>query len=349
MNYQSRLKKLQDRLAAYECSALLIEHPVNLLYLTGFELSAGKLLIAEGSITLFVDGRYYEHCQQACPCPVVLFEEASFIKSLNSHDVIGFDSTHTTHQNVLRLEKWTSESSDVALKAIDNPVQTIRAIKDADEIALMNKAAQLNVAGVEFVCSILKEGISEVEVAVELELFWKRHGGRKLSFDPIIAFGPNSSMPHYRAGNTKLASGMPVLIDIGVTLNHYQSDMTRVVFFGPANPKLQEIYEIVEEAKEQALALCHPGTTVGELDAAARNYISEKGYGSNFTHSLGHGIGLETHETPILANRPPYADQVLAPGLVITIEPGIYVPGLGGIRLEDTIVITDNGYDILTK
>jgi Xaa-Pro aminopeptidase len=349
MDYVNRLSKLKDRLVELSCDALLIEYPIDLLYLTGLELSTGKLLVSPEGTTLFVDGRYFEQCQHTSPCSVVLFDEATFISYLTSSHLIGFDSTHTTYQDVVRLEKWLSEWNNVSLQAIENPVQPLRMLKDAEEIILLREAAKLNVEGVEFVQSILKEGITEVEVAVELELFWKRRGGRKVSFDPIIAFGPNSSMPHYRAGLAKLEKDMIVLIDIGVELNHYQSDMTRVVFFGTPNSKLQEIYKIVDEAKEKAFALCRPGTMVGQLDATARDYITEKGYGSCFTHSLGHGIGLETHEPPILRNRPPHGEQVLHPGLVITIEPGIYVPGLGGVRLEDTIVITHTGYEILTK
>lgn len=344
MDYQSRLKKLKESLPGLACDALLIEYPVDLLYLTGFELSAGKLLVTKDTTTLFVDGRYIEQCRHNSPCDVKLFDESLLIQCLASHQTVGFDSTHTTYQDARYLQK---KLSGITLQPIEHPVQKLRMLKDAEEIAMMRQAARLNVEGFEYVCSLLREGISEAEVALELEIFWKRRGGRKVSFDPIIAFGANSSMPHYRAGNTRLEKGMVVLLDTGVSLNHYQSDMTRVIFFGTPHPKLQEIYDIVHTAKEKAFALCHPGTTVAQLDAAARDYITERGYGECFTHSLGHGIGLETHEPPILRSRAPYGEQVLQPGLVITIEPGIYLPGLGGVRLEDTIVITDKGYNVL--
>ncbi len=348
MDYISRIRRLEERLAYISSDAMLIEHPTDLLYLTGLELSSGKLLVTTAGSTLFVDGRYIEQCRNKCPCAVALFNEASFIELLTSHHIIAFDSIHTSYQDVMRLQKWSSGRNDVSLLSVEDPVQPLREIKDSEEIALLRQAARLNVEGYDFVCSILKEGITEREVAVELELFWKRRGGRKVAFDPIIAFGANSSMPHYRAGDAKLVSGMPVLIDIGVTLNHYQSDMTRVVFFGPADPKLQEIYDIVKQAKERAEALCRPGTTVGQLDAAARDFIADKGYGDAFVHSLGHGIGLDVHETPTLRNKPPYQEQILEAGMVITIEPGIYLAGHGGVRLEDTLVITSAGYEIIT-
>ena len=156
-------------------------------------------------------------------------------------------------------------------------------------------------------------------------------------------------MPHYRAGPAKLKPNTPVLIDIGVVLAHYHSDMTRVAFFGAPPALIQTIYAIVEEAKARALAICRPGVLVGELDRSARDYISSKGYGDFFTHSLGHGIGLDIHEPPIIRDSGLYRTLPLQAGMAITIEPGIYLPGVGGVRLEDTIIITEQGYENLTE
>lgn len=349
MNYLSRLEKLQERLSTLSCDVLLLEHPTDLFYLTGMELSSGRLLVKKQSSDLFVDGRYIEICKKDSPCPARLLTETDFLSSLPPKSTIGFDSVHTTYRDTYRFQEWSEKCPSVSFIPIENPIQTLREVKDREEISLLRQAAQLDVKGFEFVCSLLEEGISEVEIATELEIFWKKQGGRKVSFDPIIAFGNNSSMPHYRSGTTKLEYGMSVLIDIGVTLNHYQSDLTRVVFFGPPNEKMTEIYAIVEEAQQRALSLCRPGVSVGELDSAARSYIAEKGYGDAFLHSLGHGIGLDTHEPPILRNKPPFQEKLLKEGFVITIEPGIYLPGVGGVRLEDTIAITATGYEILTR
>jgi len=273
---------------------------------------------------------------------MVTSEKFSFVKRL------GFDSASTSYNSYTALAKQLKESG-IQLFPLENPVIKMREVKEEHEIALLREAAALGSQGYDTVCSLLKEGITEKEVATELEIFWKRKGGEGIAFEPIIAFGKNSSMPHYHPGDTQLKKGDNVLIDIGVTLNHYQSDMTRVVFFGDPNPKLLEINAIVTKAQALALELCRPGTTIGELDDAARNHIKAHGYGEQFPHSLGHGIGLAVHESPILRNRHPYQDQILKAGMVITIEPAIYLPGIGGIRLEDSIAITDTGYENLTK
>jgi len=323
---------------------------VNLYYLTGMKLSDGRLLVHEKGAHLFVDGRYYENCQRAKVCTVVRAEPGTFRDTLDSDDfqfieTLGFDGDNTSYNRYLRLREQLS----VSLLALDNPVRAMREIKDDGEIALLREAAALGSEGFDFVCSQLREGITEEEVARELEVFWKRKGGKALAFDPIIAFGAHSSMPHYTVGSRDLREGDVVLIDIGVNLQHYHSDMTRVVFFGKPHPELLAIYRIVQRAQEMALALCRPGTSVGELDAAARDFIGGYGFGEHFTHSLGHGVGLEIHESPTLRNRLPHSEKVLEEGMVITVEPGIYLPGVGGVRLEDTVVIIKGGHENLTN
>lgn len=358
MDHIKRLQNVEKLLSDIPCDVLLIEDPLSIYYLTGLELSAGKLVVTHQRRYLLVDGRYFEKCQKNPFCEVILLTSHALndllcMPRLEFVHTLGFDSKATSYQNFLDLEHWLKELSDrgksIDLLPIDNPVMSLRKIKDADEMNLLRRAAKINYQGFEHVCSILKEGITEEEAAVELEIFWKNKGGRKVSFDPIIAFGANCSMPHYRAGSTVLQSGMPVLIDIGVELHHYHSDMTRTIFFGKVDRVIQEIYDIVAHAKESALKLCKPGTRIGDLDSAARDVIKKYGYGEFFTHSLGHGIGLEVHEEPFLRNRSPENDQVLEPGMCITIEPGIYLPEVGGVRLEDTIVITQDGFENLTE
>jgi Xaa-Pro aminopeptidase len=259
----------------------------------------------------------------------------------------GFDSAYTSFKTFHHYEQALKTLS-VSLVPLDAPIQWLRMIKDEEEISLLKEAAHLGYRGYEFVASCLVEGISEAELALELEFFWKKQGAKRLAFDSIIAFGSNSSMPHYRAGFTPLTPNTSVLIDIGVNWKHYHSDMTRVVFYGTPDPRLQTIYAIVEEAKNRAMEICRPGTLIGDLDRAARNYISDQGYGTYFTHSLGHGLGLDVHELPTLRSKGPLAEQPLQKGMVITIEPGIYLPGIGGVRLEDTLLITEQGYENLT-
>ena len=350
--YKERLKKLQPLLKGASCEGLLIEDPTNLYYLTGLNLSSGTLLVHAKGALLAIDGRYYEMCKKSSPFPVHLKEKDETLMTLldkpelKSVKTIAFNTDTTSYERFQQLQK---EIENLSLKPIDNPVAKLRSIKDPSEIDTLREAAQLGSEGFDFVCSLLKEGISEAEIALELEIFWKRKGGKGIAFDPIIAFGPNSSMPHYNVGNERLKKGTSVLIDIGVTLQHYHSDMTRVVFFGKPDPEILVTYDIVQKAQQKALTLCRPGTRIGDLDAAARDFISQEGYGEHFSHGLGHGIGLEVHESPSLRNKPPYDKMPLEAGMVITIEPGIYLPGIGGVRIEDTIVIEPDGHENLTN
>ena len=350
MNFDFRLKKVQHLLKSFACDCLLIEDSLNLLYLTGLELSLGKILITQHEAWLIVDGRYYETCQKQTLYKVLNLKEFDQTRWLTAQAIrtLGFDSHKTSYAAFEKLSLLTKDIN-VELLPLSSPLERLRLIKDEDEIACLRLAAKLNVQGCHHVISLLKTGISEEELAFELELFWKKQGAKKLSFDPIIAFGANSSMPHYRAGSTRLVKNTHILIDIGVVYQHYHSDMTRVVYWGQPAKEIAIIYKIVEEAKEKAMQICCPGTLVGELDVVARSWITEKGYGEYFTHSLGHGVGLDIHETPIIRSPGVFSNLPLEAGMVITIEPGIYLPGVGGVRIEDTVLITANGYENLTN
>ncbi|MEI8124211.1 MAG: Xaa-Pro peptidase family protein [Parachlamydiaceae bacterium] len=337
--YHSRLKQLQKVLD----DALIVSDKTDLFYLTGLDLSAGGLIVHRGGAELCVDGRYIETCRKHSPFPVHLTDTLKMVTELPIK-TLAFDSTTTSYQNYEKLQKCGIE-----LVPLDSPLKFQRAIKDKNEISLLKEAGALGSSGFDFLCSLFRERISEKECAVELEIFWKRKGSHSLAFDPIIAFGTNSSMPHYRAGDAMLKRGDTILIDIGVNLNNYNSDMTRMAFYGEPDPRLLEIHSIVQKAQHAALKLCRPGTLIGELDAAARDLIVAHGYGAQFTHSLGHGIGLNVHEYPTIRNVEPYRQIALTPGMAITIEPGIYLPDIGGVRIEDTVVITDKGCENLTN
>jgi len=331
------------------CDALVIDDVLNIFYLTGQDLSTGVLFVTDKVARLVVDSRYYESCKHKCPFPVSLLKGDAFeiifkLKSFQNVNVIGFDSQATSHSKFIAHKK-SAKNQKLTLKALHNPVLKLRTIKDDDEIEALREAACLGSEGYDYVCSLLKSGITEIEVARELEIFWKRKGSRGLAFESIIAFGANSSMPHYQPGNVKLKRGQSVLIDIGVNLNHYHSDMTRVPFFGKPSKKMLEIYQVVKAAQEEALSMCRPGVKIGDIDAAARGLINSYGYGENFTHSLGHGVGLEIHELPFMRMK---SNETLKPGMIVTIEPGVYIPGEGGVRLEDTIAIHNDGYEDLT-
>lgn len=354
MPYLARLEKVQKKIKEAECDALIVDDSTNLLYLTGLELSAGTLLVHHRGAELIVDGRYFEMCQKRAPVGSHPLETLPLEKLLQEPEFkhikrIGFDQETTSFRQYTKLQELLKEIPSVSLVPTDTIVLRTRMRKDPIEIETLREAALLGSQGYDYICSLLKEGITEAEVAVELEIFWKRRGSKALAFSPIIAFGAGSSMPHYRTGNVPLRKGDTVLLDIGVNLKHYHSDMTRVLFFGEPVPQMKEIYEIVRQAQEAALDICVPGTTIGDLDDAARNLIAEAGYGDRFTHGLGHGVGLEIHELPVIRNRPPFNAIKLEPGMVITIEPGIYLPDIGGVRIEDTVVITETGHENLTQ
>lgn len=335
----TRLAKLQQILVREGVDALLVEEPLHIFYLTDLECSSGKLLVEVSSVTLIVDGRYWEAAREfSYPVlPLENFSLSAFVTEKGFRS-LGFEANRTLYTRFLELQEEV-KNTNCDLKPLTSPVEELRMIKDPQEIHALQKAIALGMRGYEFVVSLLKNGVSEKWLATELEIFWKREGADRIGFEPIIAFGPNSSKPHHRAGNTVLEPNQPVLIDIGVVLDHYHSDMTRVVWWGEPKKEIQQIFAIVQEAKERAAALCKPGVSIGELDRAARGFITSKGYGERFVHNLGHGVGLEIHEAPFLRQKGPVTEKLLEEGMVITIEPGIYLPGIGGVRLEDIFII----------
>ncbi|NGX58834.1 MAG: Aminopeptidase YpdF [Chlamydiae bacterium] len=359
MDYQKRLYALGEILEEDSIDGVLIEDTTDIFYLTGVELSTGRLIVHNRGAHLIVDGRYYESCSKIHFLTVVLWEPDFltdlFLEDLSHIKSFAFCSEKTTYQRFLDLEKIAEvvhkeqPHRDLELMPSEDFVLQLRCVKNPEEVELLAEAADLGSKGFDFICSILKEGISELDVVRELIIFWRKNNAQGISFDPIIAFGSSSSMPHYHPSDKKLEMGMPVLVDIGVKLRHYHSDMTRVVFLGEPDPKMKEIYEIVKGAQEAALKLCKPGTRVGDLDMEARIWISDRGYGEYFSHGLGHGIGLDVHELPVIRSATKYDAVVLQPGMAITVEPGIYLPQIGGVRIEDTVVITSDGHRNLTN
>ncbi len=349
MSPMNRIQKVQNDLVNNGLQALVIDNLINLYYLTGLEFSLARLVIEPNAATLFVDGRYFEACQKKAPCSVLLTsgydKKSAFSNRMEKFRNlrVGFDAGSTSYADFENLKALGAD-----LVPLKNPIGKIREIKEPSEQDALRQVAALGSQGMDYVLSELKEGISEKELARALEIYWLHAGGERLGFSPHVAFGEGSSQPHYTVSDRTLKQGDIVLIDIGVVLNHYHSDMTRVVCFGTSSVEMQKIYQIVHAAFEAATAICRPGVKIGDLDKAARGVIEQAGYGPNFTHSLGHGVGLEIHESPRVSTLGADADRLLEAGMVITIEPGIYVPGLGGVRLEDTLLITQDGHENLT-
>jgi len=353
----SRIHKVKQHLTSWNLDAVLITDVTDLYYLTGVTLSVGALLVTRKGVRLFVDGRYLEMCQRKAPCKVCLSDNDALRKYLHlrCRGKLGFDSSRTSYhafstlrRNILAINRQRSPRDKLHLVPLQMPLAQFRAVKDVSERKLLRQAALLGCQGFDYACSVLREGISEQEVAKKLEIFWLQKGAEAVAFEPIVAFGINTSMPHYVPGNVKLRRGQHVLLDIGVKVGGYCSDMTRVVFFGSPRKKILEIYGVVKEAQEAALALCKPGTPAFVLDDTAREVIAAHGYEKFFTHGLGHGIGLNVHEFPAIKNIASSKNVLLEPGMAFTVEPGIYLPGVGGVRIEDTIIINQRSYNNMT-
>jgi Xaa-Pro aminopeptidase len=339
---QHKLEVLQKFVRERKLNALLIENPIDLFYLTGMSFSQGYLVVQESESTLFVDARYIEKAKKISFLPVVLNEKKAFMKGLSG--VVGFDSAFMTYEEYSRLEK---EFPEILWEAVPSPLKEMRRCKTPGEIAALRRAARLSYEGMLHIKGLLQEGISEEELAFAFEWFCRKKGASSLSFEPIIAFGPNSASPHHRAGKALLQKGQVVLMDVGAVVDHYHGDLTRISFFGEADPKLLYFFHVVKRAQQKAMQAVRPGVLIGHLDEIVRQEFRSEGLEELFTHSLGHGVGLETHESPRVRFDGEDADLALKPGMVITLEPGLYQPSLGGIRYEDMVLVTEDGHENL--
>lgn len=345
---KERIKKLQKQLSELKVDACLIDYPLHLYYLTGLKLSKGELFIDKKQSHLFVDGRYIQTAQERNIVPATLSSsevKEKFLKKIKIK-TLAFDSDNTSYHKFLELNAFAKKLK-LNLKPVPNPLKELRALKDKTELEKIRSSAKHLWKAFQHIKKLLRPGITEAELALELKLYGLKHGAEGTSFEPIIAFGPNSALPHHRAGNTRLKKGDIVLIDIGLIVDQYYSDMTRTLFFGPEDPRLKKFYQVVRNAHASALRKCKPGATLKDLDIAARQEMKKQGLESYYIHNLGHGVGLEIHEFPSLSKNSVDKNVVLKKGMVVTIEPGLYLPGKGGVRWEDTIIITDKGYENL--
>ena len=332
LDYSNRLNKIKKQITA---DLLLVEDTVNIFYLTGLKMSKGSVFIFPDSEYLVVDGRYFENCSKNSPFEVLLDEEKTW-KSLFSQaktvEVIGSCMSFARSHELQEKFGLKLKSTQV--------LDEVRMIKEPDEILAMQKSSDLLWKGFTHTCNILEEGMSEREVAAEFEFFCKKNGAEALSFDSIIAFGDHSALPHHHCSDRRLERDMTVLMDIGLVFDGYCSDMTRTFSFGQMDPLIHEISDIVERAYQAAFDAVEVGVSCAHLDKLARDVIEQSGYGEAFVHSLGHGVGALVHEIPRLASTSKYK---LQENMVFTIEPGIYLPGVGGVRYENMIHLREDG------
>lgn len=256
---------------------------------------------------------------------------------------IGIEGEHLTFN---RVEHLRAGFAGLSIIDLTDELQTLRMIKSPDEVRIMKRAAELADMAIEAGIRSLREGVTELEVIADIEYAMKQQGVREMSFDTLVLFGENSADPHGVPGNNRLKKGDFALFDLGVVWQGYCSDITRTVVFGEASRKQREIYDTVLQAEEAAIEMANVGTTLGAIDIAARQVITSAGYGEYFTHRIGHGIGIEVHEHPSMAANNDMTAQV---GMTFTVEPGIYLPGVGGVRIEDDLVMTESGPITLTS
>lgn len=343
----ARVQRLREVMDSKGLEALWIDSEYNRRYLTGFTGSAGYVLMTKDRAILLTDFRYMTQApQQATGFEVIEHAKVSdtlrgLLADMNIKQ-LGFEQDHTTFAAYTALAQ---DLSPVELVPVSSIIEDIRMIKDAEEMQTMREAAALADRTFSHILNYLKPGVSEQDIALEMEFFMRKNGASGTSFDTIVASGERSALPHGVASEKLLQPNELITMDFGALYKGYCSDITRTVMLGAPSDKQKEIYDIVLEAQLYALEHIRPGMTGREADALSRDIISKYGYGPNFGHSLGHGVGMEIHEFPRLAKT---GDTVLTPGMVVTVEPGIYIPGFGGVRIEDDIIITETGIEIIT-
>ncbi|HPD58035.1 MAG TPA: Xaa-Pro peptidase family protein [Smithellaceae bacterium] len=345
--FSSRRARLRRKFSGHKIDALLLFNLSNVFYLTGFNGSDGALLLTSSFTKLFVDGRYTEQAnRQARNIKVTEYKDkiqgiACAIRQ-SRFKRIGFDADYLTFET---YKKIAARLDKIILTPLSDELQLLRACKDKTEINLMKKAAQIASGAIFSLLGEIKQGVSERDLALQLEFNARKLGADKAAFEPIIASGKNAAFPHAHPTNKKIRSGDFIVIDFGVKYKEYCSDETCTVAFGKLTNKQKHAYQAVKDAHDRAIAAVKSKIEASAVDGCARNAFSEK-YRPYFVHGTGHGIGLEVHEAPRLA---PNSHDILDSQMVVTVEPGLYFPGQWGIRIEDTVLIKENGCEKLTK
>lgn len=348
----ARRSKLLQSLRAAKLDALLVTNPINVTYLTGFTGDSSFLLIGPRQTVLFSDSRFETQLQDECPgLEVNIRTSKTQMGEVLTRELpklglksLGIESASMT---VAIRDHLAEKLSGLPLSPQASLVEDLRQIKDADEIQEIRTAVRQAEQGFQLLRALLKPEMTEREAANELEHAMRRFGALRAAFEPIVGVGPRSALPHGRPSGVQLSEAGFVLFDWGaVSSRGYHSDLTRVLPTGKLPPKLEKVYRVVLNAQEAAIAGIRPGRPAVEVDAIARKVIEDAGYGKYFGHGLGHGIGLQIHEEPRMS---PISRDVFRPGMVVTVEPGIYLPGVGGVRIEDDILITRDGCEVLSS
>ena len=352
-NINSRLQKLRPKLEEKEIDAIIISQPENRCYLSGFNGSAGYLIITTKKAILATDFRYIEQARRQAP-EYEIFQTAGDVKDwfpglvsdLNVKQP-GFEAEHISFSLYRRLNDIMNKpKSGLKLVPVDGLVESLRAIKEPGEIEFIARAAEISDYAFESIIDTIHVGMTEQEVAWEIEKNMREHGSQTIPFEIIVAAGPNAALPHARPSPRTIQSGEPIVIDIGARCEDYVSDLSRTICLGTPDARFNKIHDIVLGAQLAAMALIKKDMSGGDIDMLARTVIEEAGYGKSFGHGLGHGVGLAPHELPRLG--PGSADRI-TDGMVFTIEPGIYLNDWGGVRIEDLMVMENGTIRVLSK
>jgi len=348
MPIEKRLSKLKKLLVENQIDVAIISRLPNICYLSGFTGTAGNLIVSSKKTILATDFRYRQRAEEeASECEIEIYNNGFdaflelFLKK-NKGKTVGFESDFISFE---QFQKWSS-LSDVKWISLKQLVEQLRMIKDAKEIEKIEKAAEISDSAFEYILSYLKPGMTEQDIAIELEYFMRQKGAEKVAFDLIVASGKHSAIPHASKSWNKVLNNSLLMIDMGAVYRGYCSDMTRTIIVGECTKREEEIYQTVFEAQEAALRGLKTGIEAREVDKLARDVINKRGFKNKFGHNLGHGVGLEIHELPIIG---PRSNNVLNNGMVFTVEPGIYVSGLGGVRIEDVVYFEKGKVRIITK
>jgi Xaa-Pro aminopeptidase len=348
--YAPRAQALDRALAELKLDSILLTHLPNIRYLCGFTGSNGLLLCIRGRRTFYTDGRYTEQAKEEVRGAAIVIAKGSLVqeaaKQIAAAKIakLGFESDRLSVAAHETVRKALPKS--VKLVPTVSVVDRIRMVKDEHELALIKEAVILGADLLTPAIETIRPGIRESDVAAEIEYAARRWGAEAMSFETIVAAGRRSALPHGRASNALIPKRGFVILDLGVILHGYCSDMTRTVHVGSVARRSREIYNAVLAAQEAAIDVVTPGVTTGDVDYAARSVLKKAGLDRYFIHSTGHGVGLEIHEQPRIARE---QTEVLKPGRVITIEPGVYLPGEGGVRIEDMVAVTERGHQVLTS
>jgi Xaa-Pro aminopeptidase len=350
--FAARRERLLRRLKTASVEALLVTSPSNVRYLTGFTGEDSELVIGRNVAVLVSDSRFETQIREECPgldafirsTAQTRMEALAQVVSAAKLRVLAFESRTTSYS---QWESLQGSAKSLELVPQVDHVEILRMVKDAGEVAQIREAVHQAERGFGLLRASLRGEMSELQAANELEHAMRGFGARGASFETIVAAGPRAALPHARPTSAKVGDADFVLVDWGATNGQgYRSDLTRILVTGTISPKLEKLYGVVLNAQRRAIEAIGPGVPAAEVDSIARDVISKAGLGKNFGHGLGHGIGLEIHEGPRLSRT---SKDVLQAGMVVTVEPGIYLPGWGGIRIEDDVLVTRKGHEVLTS